>query len=402
MAELSVNVPRRRAVPAPWLALLAGPLSFGITGPSLVLSDVAGSLSVSLAAAASLVTAFGWGIAVGTPLMGVLLARRGTAVALGVGAVLVAAGAVSVLTVPGLAALVVGSGLQALGTAGLTVVAMSLAGSAGAMGMVTAALASFGAVAPLIGARVSAAVSWQATLALPLLSLLALPAVWLGAGGRGGGGGGGAVAGRGDPVGAALLVGLVTALVFLPSRPLVAGVVAVAAAVSLVWHARRRRDGFVPASVLASPKFLASSGIALLVAVVNFGVVYAVPGVIASLTGWGSGQLGVAMLVPYLSGGAISWFLVTLSARLGYLVLVGTLVAGAVVAAGAVAVGGSLPTVFAGMVIGSLSASTGQGALALRAAASVPERVRPTAIGLFNLCYLLGAAFGPAIAAAGA
>ena len=70
-----------RAVGAPvapaWLALLAGPLSFGITGPTLVLSDIGRDLGVRLAGAASVVVAFGWGIAVGTPLAGGLLARRG-------------------------------------------------------------------------------------------------------------------------------------------------------------------------------------------------------------------------------------------------------------------------------------------------------------------------------------
>jgi hypothetical protein len=41
----------------------------------------------------------------------------------------------------------------------------------------------------------------------------------------------------------------------------------------------------------------------------------------------------------------------------------------------------------------------GQGIFAIRATATVPHDDRPSAIGLFNLCYLLGAAFGPAIVA---
>ncbi|GGK75931.1 hypothetical protein Ppa06_39990 [Planomonospora parontospora subsp. parontospora] len=44
--------------------------------------------------------------------------------------------------------------------------------------------------------------------------------------------------------------------------------------------------------------------------------------------------------------------------------------------------------------------ASGQGAFAARATAAVPDRAWATAMGLFNLCYLLGAAFGPAIAAA--
>lgn len=390
----------RRNISPAWLALLAGPLSFGITGPALVLTDVAGAVGVSLAQAAALVTAFGWGIAVGTPLMGGLLARQGARAALAGCAVLVTAGAVLVLTGPGLVALVVGCALQALGAAGFTVVAMSLAGSAVAMGLVTAALASFGALAPLVGAQLAAALSWRVTLALPVLSLVALPSALRGTP---------TIAERSylqrsdrfDAVGAGLAVVLVTALVIVPHRPLAAGPAVLVVAVLLGRHARRRVDGFVPASVLASPVFAVASLLAFGLAVVNFGVLYAVPGLLAALTGWSSGQLGVALLVPYLIGGLGSWLLVAASARLRFGVLAAVLLAGGLFAvASAVLLGGALSLLFAAMVIGSLSAATGQGALALRAAASVPQAVRPAAIGLFNLCFLLGAAFGPAIAAA--
>lgn len=390
---------RGNTVSPVWLALLAGPLSFGITGPALVLTEVASEVGVSLAQAAALVTAFGWGIAVGTPLMGVLLARRGVRAALVSCAVLVTAGALLVLTVPGLLALVLGCGLQALGAAGFTVVAMSLAGTPTAMGLVTASLASVGAVAPLIGAQLAAALSWRVALVLPLLSLLALPATLRGTPSSGQW----SRPERGDrldAVGAVLAVVLVTALVFVPHRPLVAGPAVVVAAALLAWHARRRVDGFVPASVLASPVFALASLLAFSLAVVNFGVLYAVPGLLTALTGWTSGQLGVALLVPYLIGGAGSWPLVAASARLRFAVLVAVLLAGGLVALASAVLGGALPVLFAAMVIGALSAATGQGALALRAAASVPEAVRPSAIGLFNLCFLLGAAFGPAIAAA--
>lgn len=44
--------------------------------------------------------------------------------------------------------------------------------------------------------------------------------------------------------------------------------------------------------------------------------------------------------------------------------------------------------------------SAGQATLAVYATAPTPAGLRPTAIGLFNLCYQLGGAFGPAIAAA--
>lgn len=393
-ARVREPVGRSRVSPW-WLALLAGPLSFGIAGPALVLDDMARDLAVSVVAATSVVTAFGWGIAVGTPLMGVLLARRGPRDVLSVCALLIIAGAALVVAFPALPVLVVGSGLQALGSAGMAVTAMSLAGSPAAMGMVAASLASVGAVAPLVGAQVSAVLSWPAALALTIVSLAALPAVRRGtppAGPRS--------PGRVDAVGGGLLVGLVTALVFLPHQPLVAVVAVVVLAVALGLHMRRRPDGFVPTTLARAPRFLVAAVLAFTLAVANFGILYAAPGLLAAATGWTSVELGVAMLVPYLCGGALSWFLVAASGRLGFTALVAVL-GGALALAVAFVVSAPawLPLLFAGMVTASLATATGQGALTLHAAAVVPERDRPTAIGIFTSWFLLGVAFGPALAA---
>ncbi|MEV0646452.1 MFS transporter [Phytomonospora sp. NPDC050363] len=390
--------PHRRRTSAFALAALAAPMSFGITGPALVLGDIAGDLGVSVPAAASVVTAFGWGIAVGTPTMGALLSRRGLRAALIVCSLLIAAGTALVLTVAVLPALVLGSGLQALGSAGMVVVAMSLAESARDMGTVTASLAGLGAVAPLIGTQVSSALSWPAVLAMSALSLIAVPAVLRGARHRP------PVeeptAGRFDAVGAVLLVAVVTALVAVPKQPLLAGGGALATAALLALHMRRRPHGFLPAVVLTSRRFLLSAGIAFLLAVANFGIVYAAPERLGELTGWTDGPLGIAIGVPYLVGGVVSWTLVARSGRLTHPVLATVLTGAAVIAVTAVTLGSSVvPLLFAGMVTGSLAASTGQGALALHAAAAVPEPQRVSAMGLFNLCYLLGAAFGPALAA---
>ncbi|GAA1538851.1 hypothetical protein GCM10009730_55040 [Streptomyces albidochromogenes] len=46
-----------------------------------------------------------------------------------------------------------------------------------------------------------------------------------------------------------------------------------------------------------------------------------------------------------------------------------------------------------------LTTSAGQATLAVLAGQSAPASQNPTAIGLFNLGYQLGGAFGPAIAA---
>jgi DHA2 family metal-tetracycline-proton antiporter-like MFS transporter len=387
-----------RAVGAPvapaWLALLAGPLSFGITGPTLVLSDIARDLGVPLAGAASVVAAFGWGIAVGTPLAGGLLARRGLRTSLLVSTALVMTGAVLVAAVPVLGALVAGTALQALGAAGLTVGALSIAGSPATMGTVTASLAGFGAVAPLVGTQVAAAWGWRTVLVLPVLALLAVPVVLRTAPSRGTGNG------RVDAVGALLLVAWVTALVLIPQQPRAAGVAALGLTVLLGWHVRRTPAGFVPAVLLRTPRFLVAAGLAFALAVVNFGLVYATPTLVAVLTGWTSTQLGLALLGPYLGGSVASWFLVPATARLRFPVLVAVLAVGNVAALAVVVLsGGSVALLFTGMLIGSLTTATGQGALGLRAGQAVPPDVRPSGMGLFTLWFLLGAAFGPVLAA---
>jgi MFS family permease len=391
---------QRTPVALPWLALLAGPLSFGITAPALVLEEIAAALGTTAGSAAALVTAFGWGIAVGSPLAGRLLARRGGRTTLAVSSALVVAGAVLVLAsaaVPALALVLAGCALQALGAAGLTVVAVGMAAGPAAMGTVSGSLASFGAVAPLVGTQVAAALGWRAALVLPLLSLLAVPAALRAVSTP-------TAAGRRDPLGATLLVTAVSALALVTALPVGwavgAVVVAVAAGLLLARHARHRPDGVVPRSVPASGRFLLASAIAFGLAVANFAVVYASPRLLAAVTGWGPDQMGTALLVPYLTGGLLSLLLVPATARLRYRAVVLGFPACALAAVALALVGSSAVPLFAAMLLGSATAATGQGALGLRAGAAVAPEDREPALSLFTLCYLLGAAFGPAIAVA--
>jgi MFS transporter, DHA2 family, metal-tetracycline-proton antiporter len=380
-------------VAAGWLPLLAGPLSFGIAAPVLILGDIAVELGVSTGVATWIVTAFGWGIALGTPLAGGVLARRGVHATLAIFSALLATGALLALLVPMLPVLVVGAALQAFGAAGLTVVAMSLADTARRMGLVTASLAVVGASSPLLGSLVSDLLFWQVTLALPALSLLAALAV------ARAGRSAPPSRGRFDPIGVGLVALLVTALVAVPHQPLLGVVSAAVAVVLLRWHVRARPTGFVPAAVARSRGFLVAAGLAFTLGVVNFGILYAASPLLARHTGWTTGQIGVAMLWPYLLGGALSWFLVAASARVRPGVTIGALLTAGLAAPLIVASSGWLPVLLLGMAVGSLAASTGQGALAVRATTVVPAAHRPEAIGLFNLCYLVSVGIGPAITA---
>ncbi|MGC4765321.1 MFS transporter [Micromonospora sp. DT46] len=376
----------------PWLALLAGPLSYGIAAPALILDDVARATRTDEQAAAAGVTAFGWGIALGTPLLAALLARSGVRAVLTVSAVLLGAGTLLLVLVPSVPALVAGAAVQALGSAGLTVTAMKLADSARQMGVVTASLAVVGATGPLTGALVADLFSWQAALALPLLAVLAVPAA------RRGTTSPDAAPASFDPLGMVLLSLLVTAAVLIPHRPLVAAPVTVALLLALVAWIKIRPEGFLPAVVARNGRFLAACASAFVLGVVNFALLYAAPDLLREHAGWDGTRSGLVLLAPYLLGGFCSGFLVAASVRVPRRVAAAALLVTGAAASLLAAVTTAAPLLLAAMTLGSLAAATGQGALALQATGVVAASRRAEALGLFNLAYLLSVAFGPAIA----
>ncbi|WP_246843085.1 MFS transporter [Allokutzneria sp. NRRL B-24872] len=372
-----------------WLGLLAGPMSFGMAAPTLLLPVAAGQLGVSVAAATWIVTMFGWGITVGTPLAAAVLAARGQRSTVLLASGFIVAGSVVLLTVPSLAALATASAVQALGSAAMLVVAMDLATTPAQMGVITSGLAVVGATGPVVGSLIGSAVSWQAAFALPLLSLLAVPVVLRSARARG-------ADTAFDVLGAAVLAVLVGAVVLLPHQPLWGGLAVVLGLLALLWRVRVQPSGLVPAEVVRRPRFLLASALATVFAVINFGLIYAAPALITARAGWSTASIGSALLWPLLLGGALSWLVVAASARIGSGPMTVLLLAGGALAL--VLSTGSALLVLLGVFAGSITAASGQGILGMRAAATVPEHHRNTALGLFNSCYLLGFAIGPALA----
>ncbi|MBC8989837.1 MFS transporter [Micromonospora chalcea] len=381
-------------VATPWLALLAGPLSFGIAAPALLLDDLARATCGGEQAAAAGVTAFGWGIALGTPLLAALLARRGVRAALTVASALVAAGTLILVLIPSVSAMVAGAAVQGLGSAGLTVTAMKLADSARQMGVVAASLAVVGATGPLTGALIADLSSWQAALALPLLAVLAVPAT------RRGTTAPDAAPAPFDFFGMTILAMLVTAAVLIPHRPLVAGPATVVLLPLLVVWTKVRPDGFLPAAVARNGRFLAACALAFALGAGNFALLYAAPDLLRQHAGWAGTQSGLVLLAPYLIGGICSGFLVAASVRVPRRVAVAVLLLTGAAALLLATVTTAVPLLLAAMTLGSLAAATGQGVLALHAAGVVSGSHRAEALGLFNLAYLLSVAVGPAIAVA--
>ncbi|MFD9405418.1 MFS transporter [Streptomyces sp. NPDC059989] len=384
----------RATVPVFWLALLATPVAAGANAPVLILPDMARSLGVATSTAAWLVASFAWAMAVGTPLLAGLLRRRGLRPALRLSGALLLLGTLLVAASPWLPLTLLGRAAQAAGGAGLVAAAMSLAGSARRMGVISAGFGMLGAAGPLLGVQLAQAVSWRLSLSVSVVAVLAIPVVSRYATRPA------PAQGRFDGRGAALLTVLATALVLLPHSPAAALGSAVVAAVALALHVRRRPDGFVPLALLRKPVFLGSALLALVLSGSYFTLLFAVPRLLSDRAGWDRGAAGAGQLVALLTGSALSWLLAAASTRMSRTAVRTVLTGIGALAVATAAFAGWGPLLLTA-TLGAVFAATGSNAvLSMHAASAAPEAQRPTAIGLFALCYQLGGAFGPAVATA--
>lgn len=271
---------------------------------------------------------------------------------------------------------------------------MSLAGSVRRMGVITAGFGILGAVGPLLGSTIAGAASWRLSLAVGAVALLAVPAITRRAD---------LSAPRDttpfDGRGAALLVILATALVLIPRYPLPAVIASLAAAAFLALHLRTRPDGFVPASLLRTRTFVLSTLLACTVATSYFTLLFTVPQLLHHRTGWTTSTIGTGQMIALLVGSTLSMALAAVSARLSRPRLLTIVLAAGVLAPLTAAFAPWPPLLLLAATLAVFATSAGQATLAVYASQAAPDTLRPTAIGLFNLGYQLGGAFGPAIAA---
>ncbi|MFF5932641.1 MFS transporter [Streptomyces sp. NPDC012508] len=402
----TVTATRRLTGPAPtrrlsalWLALLAAPIATGANAPVLILPDMARSLGVPTDRATWTVTVFAWAMTVGTPLFAALVRHRGLGLTLVVSTAAALAGTVTLALAPWFSLALAGRAAQAAGGAGLVAVAMNLAGSTRRMGAITAGFGVLGAVGPLVGSVLATTVGARAPLTVSALALLAVPAV------RRHIASGEAASERPprttpfDAVGAGLVVALASALVLAPTAPLAGGLTAAALAVPLALHVRRRPDGFVPAAAVRSRAFRHSALLAFVFSTSYFTLLFALPELARRRTGWSAEAIGTGQLAALLTGSALSWILAAKAGRLGHRRSLTLLVALGTAAPLAAAAATSAPVLLLAAAAAVFVATGSNAVLSVHASRQVPEAQRPAAIGLFVLCYQLGGAVGPALAA---
>ncbi|MFI5800563.1 MFS transporter [Streptomyces sp. NPDC051677] len=381
-----------RRVPILWLALLATPVAAANNAAVLILGDMSRSLGITTATASWLVTVFALTLAVATPLIATLLRRRGTRTALWASAAFVAVGTVLVAVSPWLPLTLVGRAGQAAGGAGMMTIAMNLAGTARRMGVISAGSGMLGAVGPLLGERLTDAASWRAALSILVVTLAAVPAVSRHATRTP------PAEGRFDARGAVLLAGLSSGLVLLPSNPLPALTVAAVATALLVLHIRRRPEGYVPAAALRSPLFRSSVLIALVLSASYFTLLFAIPRLITDRAGWTTGSVAAGQMIAMITGSVCTLVFAAASARLGRTTVRAILLTIGACAAVAAVFAHSAIVLFAAIGLAVFSATGANATQSMAAASAVPDRQRPTGIGLFQLGYLMGGALGPALA----
>jgi MFS family permease len=405
--------PARTPVPTAtgWvLGALVAPGALGISAIGVVLPAVSAELALSSPQAAWLLAGYLVAQATFVGVFGRLGDLRGGRTVLLAGAALVAAGSLLAALSASFPALLGGRLLQGAGGGALFVSAYAIIAArfAGAermkvVAILTASLGIISGSGTLIGGLLADETSWRVVIALPALALFALAATTRLAPAPS------ATAERIDVVGAVLLAVLASSIVLLletPGLELPTGiapglaVVTAATAIQIACRIRRVPEGFVPAAVVRSPRFVLGALAALTLFASYLAILFAAPLLLLREHDWTLTQVGLTLWPAALMG--------ALSARLA-----GRLI-GAVdpfrLAAGGAALaslglllatfgnGGALAIALA-LALVQVGFSGGQVALVARVPLAVKAEVRSAASGLFTFAFWLGGALGTAVVA---
>lgn len=391
-------------------AVLLG-LLFGLAGTSssavtVALPELAGDLGITPATAAWIISGYTVALAVATPTHGRLADMLGIRLPLVVGVSAMSLGALVAALAPSFPVLMGARIVQGLGAASVAVLATALisarwsgAEQGAALGRVAGVSATLSALGPIIGGALEALGGWRWALALPVVALLALPALWRAAPTGGSGE-------RIDVTGAALVAVAASGLVLLIQSPsagilaAVLGAVLLAAGVPLVaLRVRAHPHGFLPRTIITNGTVLRSAFATAAVPASWFALLLGVP-LAAASWGWTPLQTGLLLVPAAVFGFASPPVARRLLARLGARRTIALSCPAAVLALLVAALGAALasPVLLAvAVVLNTVAFGVGQPAMISAVGAAVPAAQRGVAIGIATLVFLTGASVGAAL-----
>ncbi|MEV3927545.1 MFS transporter [Actinomadura coerulea] len=314
-----------------------------------------------------------------------------------------------ILLAPNLGVLVAGRVVLAAGSGAMTSSALTLAAAsrperrAGVLAAFGATIGVFSASATLAGGVVTQWLTWRLTLALPVLSLAAVPlclrhAVRPGSGRH---------MNLTDAVlvtatAATLLVFVQSPTLSLPARVVVStGVGFLLSAACLAWWKRKLPEGFVLRSLVTDR----TVGLAAVIGVGFYGglfaAMYVIPQVLVKQQDWSVLSVGTALLPGAVAGAALSRMAGRLTAgRGGNWLLAGTAISSALLLISAEVFGGGSWVLLIGASLGFAAFAVTQVVTTGLMSARIAPAHHGGAMGLLNLTFFVGGGIGSAATAA--
>ena len=388
------------------LGILFGFAGMGSAAAALALAPMAEEYGISIGAAAWSISLYALMLGVGTAVYGRVADLVGTRYPMLVGLGLMVTGAMVAALAPTFPVhlagrLLQGAGVAAVPTLGAAIVSARYQGEirTAALLRMAATAAAVTSMGPLAGGIAVDTLGWRVAIALPILGVLMIPALWsaMEVGGTGA---------RLDFLGAfltALAAGGVVLLIQSPSTGVAVaiagfGLVLFGVPAVALW-VRKRPHGFLPIEVIRNPYVVRSAVAAAAVPASWFALLVGVPVVLLS-HGWEPWQVGLT-LVP---SGLISLFLPRIVGPLmnrissaQALMLSTSIAAGALLVAALGAGLASAPLLIVSVIGVTFAFGIGQPAMAAAVGAAVDEDVRGVALGVATLVFMVGGSVGAAI-----
>lgn len=388
------------------LGLLFGLAGMGSAGAALALAPMAEAYDISMGAAAWSISLYALMLGVGTAVYGRVADLQGTRLPMSIGLTLMTFGALVAAAAPTFEVhlagrLFQGAGAAAVPTLGAAIVSARYADEVKSaaflkLASIAAAVTSLG---PLTSGILVGTLGWRYAIALPILGILIVPALWsaLHVGGTGA---------RLDLVGAVLTALAAGGIVLLLQSPSTGLPVALAGLLLVILGApavaawvRRRPHGFLPLTVIRNPAVIRSALAAASVPAAWFAMLVAIPAVLLE-RGWEPWQVGLALVPAGALGLAMPRIVGPLMARISSASALALATSAAAVALVVAAAGAGLGwplLLIAAVALVTVAFGIGQPALSGAVNEAVEPEVRGVALGVATLMFMVGGSVGSAV-----